>query len=94
MCNESYPCILRPPDVIGFPEPSFVWKFRRNANETFAKIENSHDRSAQFVVSLEGVLFILGVNQSNQGEYKCTVANDVRTVDEVYDVAVGKTFCR
>ncbi|XP_028415854.1 contactin-3-like [Dendronephthya gigantea] len=91
VCSGSHPCILRPPDVVSFPEPSFAWKFRRHANESFIKIENSHDRSAEFVVSLDGVLVILEVNQSRQGEYNCTVTNGVETVNKVYDVVVDGT---
>ncbi len=89
ICNETYPCVLKPPDLVSFPEPSFVWEFRRNSNETFSKIEKSHEGSARFVKSLEGHLCVFGVSQRDQGQYRCRISNIARNVYEVYDVTLG-----
>ena len=90
ICNETHPCVLRPPDLLSYPKPnSSEWGFRTNDNETFTEIDNSHKGS---LVSLEGHLCILSVNASDQGHYRFRTTNIAGSVYEVYNVTIGKTI--
>ena len=83
--------MLRSPNLLSYPKPkSSEWEFRRNGNETFTEIDKSHERS---LVSLEGHLCILSVNESDQGHYRFRTTNIAGSVYEVYNVTVGKTIC-
>ena len=90
VCNETFPCLLKPPVFASFPKPKFVWEFRRNAKEAFSEIGSDRGGSTRLAVSLVGNLCILGASETDKGQYRCVVTNKAGTVYGVYNLTIGE----